>query len=278
MENQKIKTKHSSTIILNVLMGFIFLVLLLLSSFTSLNAQELKSSELYKTIKKLDSVVFVKGFNECEISEMTTLLASDLEFYHDKGGLTNSKQEFVNALKKNICGNQEMKPIRKLVENTMEVYPLYNNQVLYGAIQSGYHEFYIKEPNKDLYITGIAKFTHVWILNNDKWILKKVLSYDHQPKNNNSSITKIVLPDAIIEKYTGNYIAPSTGKITILKKDGGLEIKTTKMNLFILPKSETIFFNEQAPLTFEFVSNEKGEVTKMIIKENGKIVEEALRK
>ena len=167
MENQKIKTKHSSTIILNILMGFIFLVLLLLSSFTSLNAQELKSSELYKTIKKLDSVVFVKGFNECEISEMTTLLASDLEFYHDKGGLTNSKQEFVNALKKNICGNQEMKPIRKLVENTMEVYPLYNNQVLYGAIQSGYHEFYIKEPNKDLYITGIAKFTHVWILENE---------------------------------------------------------------------------------------------------------------
>jgi hypothetical protein len=33
---------------------------------------------------------------------------------------------------------------------------------------------------KDLYQTGSAKFTHVWILEDGNWKLKTVLSYYHQ--------------------------------------------------------------------------------------------------
>ena len=51
---------------------------------------------------------------------------------------------------------------------------------LYGAIQKGVHRFYIKEPDKDLYLTGSARFTHVWLLEESAWVLKTVLSYDHE--------------------------------------------------------------------------------------------------
>ena len=148
--------------------------------FNTGQAQMESSSELYRTILKLDSTLFVDGFNNCELKKMEHLIATDLEFYHDQAGLSTSKEEFFKAIKENVCGNANKKPIRKLVAESMEVFPLYNNGVLYGAIQNGVHEFYIKEANKELYITGIAKFSHVFIMQDNIWQLKRVLSYDHQ--------------------------------------------------------------------------------------------------
>ncbi|MBL4706380.1 MAG: beta-lactamase family protein, partial [Flavobacteriales bacterium] len=72
------------------------------------------------------------------------------------------------------------KPIRKLVNGSMEVFSLYNEGKLYGAIQNATHEFYIKEPEKELYKTNIAIFTHLWLLDGNIWKLKRSLSYDHQ--------------------------------------------------------------------------------------------------
>ena len=143
-------------------------------------AQMESSSELYRTVLKLDSILFEDGFNNCKLKEMDHLIAPDLEFYHDQSGISTSKEEFFKAIEQNICGSGDKKPIRKLVVESMEVYPLYNNGILYGAIQNGVHEFYIKEAHKELYITGIAKFSHVFILQDNNWQLKRVLSYDHR--------------------------------------------------------------------------------------------------
>ena len=144
------------------------------------HAQMESSSKLYRTIMGLDSILFVKGFNNCELKEMEHLIAPDLEFYHDQTGISSSKEEFFKAIEQNICGSVDKKPIRKLVADSMEVFPLYNNGVLYGAIQNGVHEFYIKTANKEPYITGIAKFSHVFIKQDGNWQLKRVLSYDHR--------------------------------------------------------------------------------------------------
>lgn len=110
---------------------------------------------------------------------LENLLTADLEFYHDKGGFQD-KSLFMKAMKENICNNPERKPIRKLAANTLEVFPLYNNGVLYGALQKGKHEFYIKEPNKELYQTGDALFTILWIKENEDWKAKRIYSYHHE--------------------------------------------------------------------------------------------------
>jgi len=156
------------------------LFILILLFFNIGQAQMESSSELYRTVLKLDSILFENGFNNCELKEMEHLIAPDLEFYHDQSGISTSKEEFFKAIEQNICGSGDKKPIRKLVADSMEVFPLYNNGDLYGAIQNGVHEFYIKEAHKELYITGIAKFSHVFILQDSKWQLKRVLSYDHR--------------------------------------------------------------------------------------------------
>jgi hypothetical protein len=63
-----------------------------------------------------------------------------LEFYHDKGGITSGKEAFKASIKNNICGGPN-KVKRELIPNSMKVYPLYNNNVLYAFIQEGEHDF-----------------------------------------------------------------------------------------------------------------------------------------
>lgn len=155
-------------------------IIILLFTIASMSAQVSTGSDLYKDLKSRDSLLFDLGFNQCKIDEFENFISEDLEFYHDQGGLSTNKEDFLKAVKNNICSNPDKKPIRKLIEGSLEVYPLYENGKLYGAIQKGIHDFYIKEPNKELYKTSSAKFTHVWVLKNNQWILKRVLSYDHK--------------------------------------------------------------------------------------------------
>ncbi|MFV8224549.1 nuclear transport factor 2 family protein [Christiangramia aquimixticola] len=137
------------------------------------SAQVNRESELFQQLKSRDSLLFERGFNRCEIDKIEDFISEDLEFFHDQGGLTTNKTDFLNALKSNICSNPDAKPIRKLNDSSLEVYPLFTNGKLYGAIQKGEHEFYIQENGKSLHRTSIAKFTHIWILQEKEWILKE---------------------------------------------------------------------------------------------------------
>ena len=155
----------------------IFLLALLLSTF--LSAQVAKDSELFLALKKHDSLFFEKSFNECDLAFLEKAIHLDLVFYHDQGGIQN-KTTFLESVKNNICSNPSQKPIRKVKGDSLEVFPLYENGVLYGVVQNGMHEFYIREQGKKDVLTSTARFTHVYLWTNSQWILKEVLSYDHQ--------------------------------------------------------------------------------------------------
>ena len=151
-------------------------------SIQPVHAQIEKSSELFVTLAKKDSMLFDEGFNRCNLQMTEDLISIELEFYHDTGGIQN-RNEFFKAIKENICSDPDNKPIRKLVEGSLEVFPLEDNGTLYGAIQRGIHQFYIREPGKNVYLTSSADFTHLWILDDGDWKLKTVLSYNHQVPN-----------------------------------------------------------------------------------------------
>ncbi|WP_281225757.1 nuclear transport factor 2 family protein [Flavobacterium aquiphilum] len=141
--------------------------------------QVAKNSELFLALQKHDSIFFERGFNQCDIDYLTKMTHKDLVFYHDRSGVQD-KQKFLENTKKYLCSDSNHKPIRKVRRESLEVYPLYDNGVLYGVVQIGIHDFYIREPNKEDKYTGTAKFTHVYLLENKEWILKEVLSFDHK--------------------------------------------------------------------------------------------------
>jgi peptidoglycan hydrolase CwlO-like protein len=82
--------------------------------------------------------------------------------------------------KKNRAAAEINAKIRKVIEESLEVYPMYNEGVIYGAVQTGIHDFYIRESNKADIKTSTAKFIHLYLLVNGNWLLKEVISFDHK--------------------------------------------------------------------------------------------------
>lgn len=156
----------------------ILIAMFLIATYSTLNAQVDKNSELYRTILQKDSILFNECFNHCDIGQLEQLVSENFEFYHDKGGITPNKTAFVESIKNGIC-KLNYKAIRKPVEGSMEVFPLEKNGILYGAIQIGRHRFFAIEKDKPEYFTSIARFTHVWLLEKGEWRLNRGLSYDH---------------------------------------------------------------------------------------------------
>jgi len=154
------------------------------------HAQIDENTELFKTLKVQDSTFFERGFNRCDLDFLGNHIADNLKFYHDQSGFQDRKTFFENT-EKYICSNSDKKPIRKVDVNSLEVFPLYNDGNLYGAIQKGIHHFYLRESGKEDIWTSTAKFTHIWVLESKTWKLSEVLSYDHhdpvfdEPRNNN---------------------------------------------------------------------------------------------
>ena len=148
----------------------------------SINAQVSKTSELFLTLKSNDSLLFEIGFNKCDINQFKKLIADDFEFYHDKSGITNTKNEFMKGITNGLCNaSNQTRSRRELVEGSLTVFPLFNNGKLYGAIQKGEHKFFESFNGNPESKGSLAKFSHLWIIDdNGSWKVKRVLSYDHQ--------------------------------------------------------------------------------------------------
>jgi hypothetical protein len=255
---------------------FIYFILFFFGIGFSLNAQSDSYSEVYKSLKANDSLIFERAFNNCELQYMEELISDDMEFYHDIAGITNSKEQFIQTMKDGVCRpNSATKPTRELVEGSMELFLLKNNGKVYGAIQNGIHKFF--ETTNGTKVAGsIAKFSHVWILENDKWFLKRVLSFDHKMQEQ-PAIKTVDVAEITLDSYLGKYTAKDSGLVIISRTENGLHLNTERMNADIYPTSQTIFAHKQAPLTFEFISNQEGEIIKFVVRENNKIVEEAIK-
>ncbi|MDP4265060.1 MAG: DUF4440 domain-containing protein [Bacteroidota bacterium] len=124
----------------------------------------LEALELYHTITSLDSTLF-DAYNNCNLEKYAALFSEDLEFYHDKGGLSTSKKDMVEAVKNNICG----KVTRELAKGSIEVSPIPG----FGAVEMGSHRFHnLKEGS----LSRFSKFVVIWQKKNNEWKVTRVIS------------------------------------------------------------------------------------------------------
>ena len=170
-------------------------------------AQVAKNSELYKTILSKDSLLFDVGFNQCDIKRFEILLSENLKFYHDKDGISD-KTKFLFDLKNGLCKDPSTRQVHRfLINESTEIFPLYKNGILYGAVQNGEHMFSEKRESQ----AGIAKFTNVWQLENGEWKLVTSFSFDHQPFENKKIAKPIFDNDTEIEKWLKENKVPLLG-------------------------------------------------------------------
>jgi len=152
----------------------IFAVLMVsLLSAVSAAGQVERSSELFITLKAKDARLFGEGFNKCDIDVFREIVSYNIEFFHDVNGVQDSKEQFIKGIEIGLCREGTPPVKRTLDEDSLEVFPMYSDGKLYGAIQMGVHYF------GD---AGEARFTHLWLLENGEWKLARVLSYDHRER------------------------------------------------------------------------------------------------
>ena len=132
----------------------------------AIQAYKPDDERLYQTILHLDSLYF-NAYNTCDLTTQANLFSDSIEFYHDKGGLTTSKTELMESLKKYICG----KVTRELVKGSIEVYPIKG----YGAVEMGLHKFH-NNTEKETTPSHAGKFVILWQHLNDKWKIQRVIS------------------------------------------------------------------------------------------------------
>lgn len=190
--------------------NYLFTLFVFLTSYPVL-AQVYKNSALYKTILSKDSLLFNEGFNNCNIAQFENLLSENLDFLHDKNGISD-KKKFLNDLRNGLCGNPaNLQARRELLPESTKIYALYNKGTLYGAIQEGAHQFFEKQTGRPEEFGSSAKFIHVWLSENGVWKLTKALSFEHQEKQLYPTNAPVFDNDIEIEKWLKENKVPALG-------------------------------------------------------------------
>lgn len=125
--------------------------------------------QLEATITALDKQLF-DAYNTCDLATFDGLLASDIEFYHDQGGVALGNKDLTASVKKNICGTTT----RQLLPETLKIYPMKG----YGAVEIGDHLF-LHPWKQDHGVVGRGRFVMLWQYRDGGWKLTRVISYDH---------------------------------------------------------------------------------------------------
>jgi hypothetical protein len=235
-----------------------------------------KPDSVTAIILHLDSS-FWNAYNHCDTNNIQKYFTENVEFYHDKGGATVGASALTQSLAKNLCSNVNYHLRREAVPGTVKVFPLQNNNVLYGAIITGEHLFYITQNNKPEFVDGEAAFTNLWLFTDGVWKMSRILSYNHHPATYVNTRKEIQLSNLQLDKLIGTYKSDQSG-ILQLKREANALILSDKKNSFTLfSQSANSFFTKDRDLVFEFTLDASGKAVKITVKEHGVAVDELLR-
>ena len=231
-------------------------------------------SDLSKMILSKDSL-FWQAYNNCTVENFNEFVADEIEFYHDKGGITLGIAALNTSIKNNLCNNPGFRIRREAVPGTVKLFPLHQADVIYGAILSGDHYFYVTEGGKKEIREGLAKFTHLWLLKDGNWKMTRILSYDHGPAPYVNSRNNIVISPSRLKQFAGKYQGPNAGTITISPQNTHLSMTIDNNVSLLYPESANRFFMKERDITVEFVRDANGNVSKLVVSARDVVVEEA---
>ncbi|WP_234569823.1 nuclear transport factor 2 family protein [Rhodohalobacter sp. 614A] len=234
------------------------------------NSAPVDSQNLKEIILTHDRL-FWEAYNSCDIDQLRTFFTDDLEFYHDKNGVSMSLDSFIKSIQDGICSNDEWRLRREAVEESISVFPIDN----YGAVISGDHNFFVKESGTNERPEGKGKFFHLWRFHNNTWKMSRVFSYDHGPIPFTQEKTEIPLSEETLSRFTGSYQSSQTGVSTVTQKSGRLFLQSGGFQALLYPESDDTFFIMERNIQFKFTEDRNGTVIKMMIIENGTTVDEA---
>ena len=220
-----------------------------------------------------------KAFNDCEVQKLAAMNTDDLEFYHDVGGMSKGVAVFSEDFARNICSRPDAARIRReAVADSLRFYPMRDGAILYGAIVSGEHLFYdVPKDGKEV-LTVRAHFTHMLLLQNGEWKVSRVLSFEHGPVRKLTARAEANVPAAQLDLLAGHYVEKD-GAFMDIKRDGKHLSLSSGNAVFVLKAGgKDEFFASDRPLTMMFARDRSGKGRTLTVREEGKVVAEAVRR
>lgn len=231
---------------------------------------------LLAEVKAADAAYW-KSYNTCDYPAMDALTAENVEFYHDQGGITNGRAALTASVRKNICGNPNVKIGRVAQDSDVHTYLLNRGPDVYGAVVTGRHVFTQAQNGAAPVPVGEALFTQLWVRENKEWKLSRVLSYEHKPLARPDAPKEIALSEAELDRFTGSYSA-GLQPVLVLKRDGGkLTVDVGGRPVALYPKNATTFFMKERDIEVEFRPAVGGKAPGFIVREHGQQVDEGKR-
>lgn len=232
---------------------------------------ESKGQNLYKEISKMDSILF-SAFNSGDIEKYSSLISEDMEFYHDKNGLIDTKERVVESFKKMVEAKEygSSTITRELMDNTTEIYEIPG----YGAIQIAEHNFYETSRKEKTKLATKAKFIHLWTNKNGKWEVNKVISYKHEPikEKLNPDQPIIQLSEEVIDSYLGVYQFSPKFSLTITSEGNKIFGMAQGDKIEIQPYEKHKFLVKTDNSKIEFLLGVDGAINGLImIGKNGEM-------
>lgn len=154
-------------------------LLLMLFHAPSLRAQDvlgkgggLDAGPLFDELARMDKALFDASFVLCDAAKANAIFTEDVEFYHDKDGLSSGEQVRENTRRLTASCPGKHGVTRTIVPGSLRVYPIQG----YGAAQVGVHRF----DERGAATSTLARFVSVWRLQDKTWRLARILSLDHE--------------------------------------------------------------------------------------------------
>jgi hypothetical protein len=132
----------------------------------------LDAGPLFDELARMDSAMFEASFVTCDAAKANAIFAEDVEFYHDKDGLSSGEQVRENTRRLTASCPRKNGVTRTLVPGSLRVFPIEG----YGAVQVGVHRF----DERGAATSTLARFVSVWRMQDKTWRLARVFSLDHQ--------------------------------------------------------------------------------------------------
>lgn len=214
-------------------------------------------------------------FNTCDLSGMAPLLTKDVEFYHDKTGLTTTREGVIESLRKGPCANPAMKLRREEVPGTLKFHPLAGG----FALLTGMHRFVVVEAGKAPYVDGQAQFVTLWKLGDGQWRMHRIISYDHAPVAYVPPDKSMALAPAIAQRCEGRYRTEKSGDLTVTVEGDHLRLVSGTLSVTLYPETEWRFFAKERDLRFQFkaVAHDDDPASAVTIYEHGAVVATGVR-
>lgn len=132
----------------------------------------LDAGPLFDDLARMDSVLFEASFVLCDAAKANAIFTEDVEFYHDKDGFSSGDQVRENTRRLTASCPREHGVTRTVVPDSLRVYTIEG----YGATQVGVHRF----DERGAATSTLARFVHVWRLQDKRWRLARIFSLDHE--------------------------------------------------------------------------------------------------